>query len=623
MLSVPDKSLLDQTMETFDYSTLFHHNPLPNWVYDAETLDICAVNQAALDHYGYTRDEFLGLNIRDLRPPEEVHRVAEIRHMFDNQVGNLRLGVFTHRKKDGTLIQVEANGHKVELHGRPCVLVTVIDVTESDYHLRKHPDQLTDIEPRIGRESHYSGLAELKVAEILASISDAFYAVDRNWRFTYFNKEAERLLGRSADEVIGRDIWEVFPAVVGTVLETLYRRVAEHDLRHQMEYYYPGDGNWYDVSVYPSGGGVSVYFKNINERRAAAEALNKAYAEKISIIESIGDAFFTIDRDFTVTYWNHTAERLLGVNRTDLIGKNLWSVFPDAVDLPSYRYYHQVLETGHPATFEDYYGVWLEVNAYPAENGLSVFFRDITLRKTHEQEMMALNAELKRSNQQLEQFAFITSHDLQEPLRMITSFLNQLERKYADQLDERARQYIGFATDGAVRMKQIIMDLLEYSRAGHPDETALPVDLNGIITDYKVLRSRVMHEKNVVLHVPELPVVMGYKAPLTQTLHGLLDNAIKYAREGVPPEIRLQVEDTPEAWVFHVLDNGIGIEPQFHEKIFIIFQRLHNRDQYGGTGIGLAIAKKNIESWGGRIWLDSKAGEGTTFHFTLPKPDHA
>lgn len=468
--------------------------------------------------------------------------------------------------------------------------------------------------------------AEMQVKNILNSISDAFYSVDHNWNFTFFNKEAERLLKKTSEQVLGSNIWELFSPARGTTLEEIYRRVAATGNPESFEYLYPGDNCWYEITTYPSSGGISSYFKNIDERIRSARALEKAYSDKIKIIESIGDAFFTVDRNFTVTYWNNKAEELLNVGRDYLIGQNLWEVFPDAVDLPSYANYHKVLETGEMITFEDYYGKWLEVNAYPSEDGISVFFRDITYRKEYENELLELNKalmnrarELEISNEQLEQFAFITSHDLQEPLRMISSFLLQLDKKYGHQLDDKARQYIHFATDGARRMKAIILDLLEYSRAGSTEGSNEDVDLHQILEQFRFLRKRIIRDKSATIHAVDLPILRGHKVPLTQTLHAILDNSLKYSKEQVPPEIYLDVQEKKDHWIIRISDNGIGIDPQHFDKIFTIFQRLHNNDKYDGTGIGLAIAKKNVESWGGRIWVDSTKGAGSTFFFTLNK----
>lgn len=229
------------------------------------------------------------------------------------------------------------------------------------------------------------------------------------------------------------------------------------------------------------------------------------------------------------------------------------------------------------------------------------------------------NLELERSNDELEQFAFITSHDLQEPLRMISSFMDKLKRKYADQLDEKGMLYIHYATDGAKRMKQIMLDLLLYSRANKPSERLEVVNLNDIVSEYTQLRRKLIAEKNAGITFDALPILQTYRAPITQVIHSLLDNALKYVRENVPPQIEIQAREKETVWELSVKDNGIGIDEKFFDKIFVIFQRLHNRSEHDGTGIGLSIAKRSVGYLGGEIWLESKVGEGSTFYFTIAK----
>ena len=251
---------------------------------------------------------------------------------------------------------------------------------------------------------------------------------------------------------------------------------------------------------------------------------------------------------------------------------------------------------------------------------------DITERKRNEEQLLLINQklenqtkELQRSNEELEQFAYITSHDLQEPLRMISSFMELLERKYSDQLDDKALQYIYFATDGAKRMKQIILDLLIYSRVNKPSEEEESVNLNEIVAEFLQLRRKLIAEKKAEVNYDKLPVLNTYEAPVAQIFHSLLDNALKYNREKVSPKVNISVKETGEFYQFAVEDNGIGIDNKFYEKIFIIFQRLHNRKDYDGTGIGLSITKRAVEFLGGEIWVESVVGQGSTFYFTIRK----
>ncbi|MEB2778300.1 ATP-binding protein [Algoriphagus sp. D3-2-R+10] len=227
--------------------------------------------------------------------------------------------------------------------------------------------------------------------------------------------------------------------------------------------------------------------------------------------------------------------------------------------------------------------------------------------------------EVKSKNLELEQFAYVASHDLQEPLRMITSFMDKLKRKYADQLEDKALQYIHFATDGAKWMKQIILDLLLYSGVNKPVGKPEPLNLNEIVDEYTQLRRKVIAEKIASITFDGLPILQTMRVPMTQVIHSLLDNALKYVKENVPPRIEILAKEKETLWEFAVKDNGIGIDEKFHDKIFVIFQRLHNRKKYDGTGIGLSIAKRSVEFLGGEIWLESKVGEGTTFYFTIAK----
>jgi signal transduction histidine kinase len=226
--------------------------------------------------------------------------------------------------------------------------------------------------------------------------------------------------------------------------------------------------------------------------------------------------------------------------------------------------------------------------------------------------------ELARSNAELEQFAYVASHDLQEPLRKVASFTQLLERRYKGQLDERADQYIAFAVDGAKRMQVLINDLLAFSRVGRLLRDHVEVDAGDLVAQALANLSLVIEETGAQVTVDELPRVSGDVSLLTGVFQNLISNAVKF-RADAPPRVRVGVRDAGEQWEFCVADNGIGIEADYAERIFVIFQRLHPKDAYPGTGIGLAMCRKIIEYHGGRIWLDTDVPTGTTFRFTLPK----
>jgi light-regulated signal transduction histidine kinase (bacteriophytochrome) len=229
-------------------------------------------------------------------------------------------------------------------------------------------------------------------------------------------------------------------------------------------------------------------------------------------------------------------------------------------------------------------------------------------------------AELTRSNRDLEQFAYVASHDLQEPLRKVASFCQLLQRRYSGQLDDRADQYIGFAVDGAQRMQRLINDLLAFSRIGRLTNGFTDVDLNKVVLDAAAQFDAQREATQAEIVFTDLPVVSGEEPLLGALFSNLIGNAIKFRRPDVPPRIVIDSVALDGEFEITVEDNGIGIEPEFADKVFVIFQRLHAKETYPGTGIGLAIAKKIVEYHGGRIWIDPEHREGTLFRFTLPVP---
>jgi PAS domain S-box-containing protein len=289
---------------------------------------------------------------------------------------------------------------------------------------------------------------------------------------------------------------------------------------------------------------------------------------------------------------------------------------------PRHSYWRQIKKNGDI--------IYAEFTTHPLEyeerNARMVVVNDITERRqaeirTHElnEDLQKRAAELATSNAELERFAYVASHDLQEPLRMVSSFLQLLQKKYKGNLDDKADQYIHYAVDGAERMKTLIMDLLEYSRVGSGKGNFTEVNMHEVVDEVTALfRDKIIAAGAVVATTGPLPVIRAERGQMMQLFQNLVGNALKY-RSDQPPMIRISAKEEPDSWRFAVNDNGIGIDHAFNEKIFVIFQRLHNKSDYSGTGIGLAICKKIVERHGGRIGVDSEPRRGSTFYFTISK----
>lgn len=369
---------------------------------------------------------------------------------------------------------------------------------------------------------------------------------------------------------------------------------------------------------------------DITARKQAEEALKISEARYRAIVEDQTELIARFLSDGTMLFVNEAYCRYFGLHREDLIGKNYTPVVFEA-DLELVNRLVQSMSMENPTvTIENRVVVQGEVRWTQWINRMlfneqgqfievQAVGRDITDRKRAEETLTNYAAALRRSNQELEQFAYVASHDLQEPLRTITSYTQLFARKYQGSLDAKAEKYISYIVDGTIRMQQLIRDLLSYSRAGRQDLKLEPIDCNTLLSEVKANLQLAIAENQVKLNYGPLPMVLGDYTQLLLLFQNLISNAIKY-RSVASPQIEIRATAQDNYWRFAIQDNGIGIEPQYAERIFVIFQRLHPRNEYSGTGLGLAIAKRIVERHNGIIWVESKLGEGSTFYFTLPMP---
>ena len=365
---------------------------------------------------------------------------------------------------------------------------------------------------------------------------------------------------------------------------------------------------------------------DITHQKANQQALEQEKYFSDTLIDSLPGVFYMFDQTGQFSRWNQNLESITGYSREELAGMTSFDLFKGQDLTEIQKRVEQVFESGS-AMSEAFFttrtgeripflfsGRLIEHAGSPYLMGVGV---DITDRKAFEDELVKTNEELKRSNQALQQFAYVASHDLQEPLLMVSSYTQLIAERYRDRLDEKGEKFIHYAVDGAIRMQKLIQDLLTFSRINTHGNPFAEVDVNALIHEALENLTAATRDSGGEVTFDPLPTVMGDKTQLGQVLQNLIGNALKFKAD-TPPRIHISSKREQDVWQLSITDNGIGIDPQYADKIFIIFQRLHTREAYPGTGIGLALTKQIINRHGGDIWFDSEPGRGATFHFTLP-----
>lgn len=367
------------------------------------------------------------------------------------------------------------------------------------------------------------------------------------------------------------------------------------------------------------------------ELSVSRAALDRARARYQDLFDTAPDGYVVTDPEGTIREINAAADQLLGCPAANLRGNPLSSLFP-AAQIEGYLGLLAAIHAGVtpvPACDMEIRPLegrpfWASVRAAASrdEEGhvveLRWMIRDIGERKRDEERLQRAAEELERSNKELAAFAHVASHDLQEPLRTITGFLSLVQQEHQDRLDEKARNYIGRACDGARRMSSLIRDLLDFSKIGAEAKVPVAVNLAEVADMVKSDLQTTIREHDALITVDSLPTVLADAGEMRQLLQNLIGNALKFRVEGRRSAIHIGARHEKDEWVLQVRDNGIGIPPEQRERIFLIFQRLHGREEYPGTGIGLAICKKIVDRHGGRIWVESELGKGSTFFISLP-----
>jgi PAS domain S-box-containing protein len=480
---------------------------------------------------------------------------------------------------------------------------------------------------RLTRDVAARESADARFRAVVESAPSGMLMIDPSGTIVLINRETERLFGYAREELLGGPLERLVPeryrAGHPAFRIDFFRHPQTRAMGAGRELYgLRKDGSELPVEIglnpieTPEGQFVLASVVDITARKRAEARFRAA-------VESSPNGMVMIDGGGKILLVNREIERLFGYGREELLGHPIELLVPARV-----RERHPGLRTeffAHPQTRSmgagrDLFGVRKDGTEMPVEIGLNPIETDeglfvlasvvdITQRKRSE-------SELKRSNEELERFAYVASHDLQEPLRMVGSYVQLLAKRYQGKLDKDADDFIGFALDGALRMQRLIQDLLAFSRVSTRGADLVPTDADAVLGNALANLKLTIEECGAAVSHDRLPTVKADAGQLEHVFLNLISNALKF-RGTAPPRIHIGASREDGNWRFSVRDNGIGIEPQYFERIFVIFQRLNARADYPGTGIGLAIVKKIVERHGGRIWVESAAGSGTTFLFTL------
>jgi PAS domain S-box-containing protein len=579
---------------------------------------IVSWNSGAERIKGYTAEQIIGRNFSCFFPEEEVRRGRP------QEV--LRVTAADGRYEEQST-RVRKNG------SRFLAKLTFTALRDASGNLRGFSEFSHDLSERQESEAKYRGLLE--------AAPDAMVVVDPSGAIALANVQAEKQFGYRRGELLGQQVNNIIPHGFAERLHADTLRSTADALAQQIGSGIELTARRKNGSEFPieimlsplqSAGTILVTaaIRDISVRKAAEEHLAKMEGRYRGLLEAAPDAMVVVDPDGQIVLLNFQAENRFGYHRDELVGRPVQNIIPygfaerlaaDALRSPEAALAQQMgmgIElTGRcksGSTFP------IEIMLSPLESAegtlVTAAIRDISVRKEAEALLVEKVNELNRSNEELGQFAYVASHDLQEPLRMVASYTQLLSKRYKGKLGADADEFIAFATDGANRMQRLIQDLLAYSRvASKGTELRSTSSEDALQQALANLRSAIEESGALVTHGP-LPAVLADETQLVQLFQNLVGNAIKYQRPGIP-QIRVAAARDGEKWAFSVEDNGLGIEPQYFDRIFGMFQRLHKRDEFSGTGIGLAICKKIVERHGGNICVESEPGRGSTFRFAL------
>ena len=590
---------------------------------------IVLINAETERLFGYRREDLVG-QLVDVLVPERFrgkhpqHREGYTAHPLTRSMG-AGLDLWGLRK-DNTEFPVEISLSPIETPEGTLISSAIRDVTA-----RKRAEKAL-------RDS------EAKFRGILESAPDAMVIVDAQGRIVLVNIETERLFGYPREELIGQAVEVLVPDQFrgrhpehrqGYTAHPRPRSMGEGlELRGLRK-----DNTEFPVEISLSpietleGSLISSTIRDVTARKTAEEALREAGERFRTLANNISQLAWMADEKGYIFWYNQRWFDYTGTALEEMAGWGWQKVHhPDHVQqvvakISKCFQSGEVWEDTFPLRGRDGNYRWFLSLAVPIRGTEGKILRwfgtntDITERKKSEERLLKTVGELKRSNDELQQFAYVASHDLQEPLRMVASYTQLLAKRYKGRLDPDADEFIAYAVDGSNRMQGMIQDLLAYSRAGTNGKVLHEISSENALKEALTnLRATILESGAVVTH-DSLPAITTDDTQLTQVFQNLVGNAIKYRSAEVPHVNVSATKNGGKEWIFSVRDNGLGIDPQYFDRIFVLFQRLHGREEFEGTGIGLAICKKILERLGGRIWVESQPEKGSTFYFALPERD--
>jgi PAS domain S-box-containing protein len=597
--------------------------------------EIVLLNVQAEKRFGYSRDELVGQKVKNIIPEGFAERLIAdgTRSAADALAQQIGTGIeLSGRRKDGSEFPIEIMLSPLESAEGVLVTAAIRDISvrkNAEKHLAR-----TESSRRVVEEALQE--SEEGYRRLLDGIQDyAIFAMDPQGQIISWNAGAERIKGYKADQIIGHNFSRFF------TLTDIKRgrpegvlRIAAANGRHEEECMrVRKDGSQFLASVTLTAlRDAAGRLRGFSEFSHDLSEIKQSEAKYRGLLEAAPDAMVVVNEVGEIVLLNVQAEKRFGYSRDELVGQKVKNIIPEgfaerliadgtrsAADALAQQIGTGIELSGRRKDGSEFP---IEIMLSPLESAEGILvtaaIRDITVRRKSEEHLAKTAGELKRSNEELQQFAYVASHDLQEPLRMVASFTQLLSKRYKGHLDSDADEFIGYAVDGCNRMQGLIQDLLVYSRAGTSEKTFREISCEGALTEGLTnLRAAVEQSGAVVTH-DSLPTIRTDDAQLAQVFQNLVGNAIKYCSAEVP-QVHVSAKNVGNEWVFSVRDNGLGIEPQYFERIFILFQRLHGRNDFEGTGIGLAICKKILARLGGRIWVESQLGNGSTFYFALPE----